>query len=163
MIGLIGLSVIVIIYGVKLNEKIEVLERKIESLKLQLNGSSAALASPGISDLQEFYNQIAELRNSIGITSSNVRQEVSDITVSTNQSISELWEHIEELEELEESLAGFNVSLRQKCYEERETCTLLPAQGHTFYRGCRTALIHPNISVSRECFYIIMQCVARKI
>lgn len=158
VIVLVGLGVAVIVYGVKLNGRIEALESRVESLEAEHNRttfkSSTEVANAESSALQagwiqEFHDHIAELRNSLTTT----REMVSDMASFTNQSIAEMKENVHEMNE---SLATHtNASTRERfagCYDQQHTCTIgvgTPLNNNTYYKGCRTDLVPRHIPVSQ--------------
>lgn len=146
MTSLVGLAILVIVYGIILNEKVTALEKKVKSLETEQNQTLAIDNHSHTKDQnQELRDQIADLRSLIIVAGNDVEEEISDITESTNHSIFELWEQIEEIKE---SFSSFNIS---GCYEERKQCsaTVDSTQSRVTYKGCKTDPVPSYIPVSR--------------
>lgn len=156
-----GLAIVLIVGSTKLNNKIEILEIKITSLEAKLNNSiftsSARINNPEnpatTPEFQQLQQLIEQLQDSIATINGSIRnteteKRISVIAASVNRSILELEEN---LEEISDSLVDVNSTLRQTfagCYEDRETCTLFPAQTDMYYRGCTTNELSSNTRVS---------------
>lgn len=150
LLAVVSLMVAVILHSTKLNGRIHVLEAQIEAILARNSTSavaeSAALQTRQMSQLHEQVEAIGASLNASLHSLSVQRQQLSAIMAATN--VSELQDH---LQDLEASLTSVNESLRQRfsgCYEDRRSCTVLPTQNDRYYRGCRTNTIPANTTVS---------------
>ena len=159
---LLVIGAVVVVYGVKLSHQVVELERKIEKLEQKLINSNTSLNAVAESNamledqLQHLRHDITELQDSTNATGSLVREKLLENELLTNQSISDIREH---LERINQSLAHItSASTRQPlagCFYEKSTCTIgigndLPIS-NTFYQGCRTPLVPRAIEVSYWC------------
>ena len=139
---LTALVIMVIVYPVKIERRILVLQDRIAKLEATLSEETGA--EKNSSNMKSNVLQLSE----------NVDQEISALTESLNYNISYMLHHIEELHA---SINAINRSTRYRytgCYEDRRSCYLNPVKEDIYYRGCVTPSALTNVSVSLQVFII---------